>query len=147
MDHSHPVAHDERLVLVVCHEDCGDPQFHQKVVDLGAYLGTQAGVQVRERFVQEQHGGPRCQRPCKGHPLLLPTGEGPGHPAGSAVEAHEGEGLAYPFSTEVISGQAVSDVAGHVQVWEQRPVLEHHPDPPPLGWNEHTRTAHDPAAK
>ncbi len=147
MEHGHPVTQDECLVLVVCDEDGRDPQLHEQMVDLGADLGPQAGVQVRERFVKEKNGGPRCQRPCKGYPLLLPTGQGPGHPVGNAVQPHQGEGLTHPFGTEVATGQAVSDVAGDVQVREQRPVLEHHSYPPPLGWHERTRTTHDPVAQ
>ena len=46
----------------------------------------------------------------------------------------------------VAAGQAVADVLADGEVREQRPVLEHHADPAPLGWHVRRRPRHDRVA-
>jgi hypothetical protein len=54
LHHRHPVAHRQRLDLVVCDVDRGRAKLVQKLRKLGAQLDAQLRVQVRERLVHQE---------------------------------------------------------------------------------------------
>ena len=68
-DHRHLVAEHEGLVLVVGHEDRGDAEADQQLVDLGSHLRSQRGVEVREGLVEQEDRGPRRDGAGEGHTL------------------------------------------------------------------------------
>ncbi len=135
--HRDPVAEHERLVLVVGDEHRRDPQLHEQLVDLGAHLDPQRGVQVGERLVEQQHRGPRRDRSCERDPLLLAARERCRHPVAEPPETDQLQRLVDARrGTAVATGQAEPHVAGDGQVREERPVLEHHADAASLGRHE-----------
>ena len=67
----HPVAHGQRLVLVVGDVDRGDAELALQVLELLPQLVPELGVQVGQRFVQQQDLGLQDQCPGDGHALLL----------------------------------------------------------------------------
>ena len=74
----HPVRHGQRLRLVVRHEDGRHTQFLLQLLQKRPGLQPKSGVQVRERFVEQEHRRLAGHRPGQRDPLLLPAGELPG---------------------------------------------------------------------
>ena len=83
LPHEHdPVAHGERLLLIVRHVDEGDAQVGLQVLELELHLLPQLEIECAERLVQQQHPGAVDQRAGQRHPLLLPAAR-----AGAATRA------------------------------------------------------------
>jgi hypothetical protein len=127
-------------------EHGGDPEVLEEGVHLGADLDPQRGVEVGEGLVEEDRLRSRGQRPGQGHPLLLTAGQRRRHPVAEAAEADQLEALLDPTGPPLLAGQPVPDVGADRHVREERPVLEHHPDPTALGRDvdagpEHRRPA------
>ena len=51
--HDDPVRDSQRLLLIVCHVDDGDPESPLERSDLLAHLPAQARVQIRQRLVEQ----------------------------------------------------------------------------------------------
>ena len=94
LHHRDPVGEHHRLLLVVGDEDGGDAELALQPLDLGAGLDAQAGVEVGERLVHQEHGRVADHRAADGDALALAAAE----LGGPAVEQrpevqHLGRGL------------------------------------------------------
>ena len=69
--HRDPVAHRERLALVVRHEDERDPELGLERLELDLEILTELGVQRAQRLVEQQHAGLQHKRPRERDALLL----------------------------------------------------------------------------
>ena len=123
-----PVAHRQRLLLVVRDEDEGDADLPLDLLELQLHRAAQLEVQRAEGFVEEQHLRPVDEGPGQRHPLALPAGE-LGGTALSVVGELDGlqrrqGALAALAAGHLLDPQAVLDVGQHVHVREQRVVLE-----------------------
>ena len=102
----------------------------EDLAQLRAQLSAQLGVEARERFVEQQQLRTRCERAREGHTLLLAAGKLVRLSRVESGEAHRLDEFLRPCATlrsrPVV--QAESDVAEHIEVREQRVVLEHHAD-------------------
>ncbi|MNV44420.1 hypothetical protein D3C71_1361790 [compost metagenome] len=127
--HHNLVADRQGFALVVGHIDHRQAQALLQGADLFAHGAPQAGVQVGQRLVKQQHGGLQRQRPGQGHALLLPPRKFMGPAQVQALQAHgveHGAGLvAHLRRAQVQPVQAVAHVVDHVQVREQCIALEH----------------------
>ena len=92
-----PVAHRERLFLVVGHVHEGDPDLVLDALELDLELAAQLEVEGTERLVEEQHVRSVDQGPREGDPLLLPARQLVGPPTLVAAEMDELERLADPL--------------------------------------------------
>ena len=70
-----PVAHRERLLLVVGHVHERDPDLGLDALELDLELAAELEVERAERLVEEQHVGPVHERPGERDPLLLAAGQ------------------------------------------------------------------------
>lgn len=66
-----PVAHAERLDLVVGHVDRGDVEVPKQALQLGPHLQRQERVEVLKRLLREYHVGLRRARACDSNALAL----------------------------------------------------------------------------
>ena len=92
------------------------------------HLASHVGVQVAERFVQEQDDGLGGERAGKGHPLLLAAGEFVGIAVLEAGEPHEVQRLddCARCGRLLQALKPEGDVLRHGEVREQRVVLKDH---------------------
>ncbi len=102
--------------------------------DLDAHLGAQLGIEVRERFVEEERSGVANHRPSDGDALALAAREGRG-PA--LQEVRETERFCCLFDAlpllalrELRAVETEGDVVGHGHMRIDGVVLEHHGDVP-----------------
>ena len=72
--HDQAISHRHRLALVMGHHDRGDAAVALQDADLARHFLAQRGVQVGQRFVQQQQPGMDRQRPRQRHALLLAAG-------------------------------------------------------------------------
>jgi hypothetical protein len=100
--------------------------------DLGAHRRAQLGVEVGQRFVQQEHLRLAHQRPAQRHALALAAGQrgGPAlqqrpqlQPVGRGFDARGDLGLRHAAQRE-----PERQVLGHGHVRVQRVALEHHRD-------------------
>ena len=94
------VAHDDdavgqrhRLDLVVGDVDDGGRDLGVQLLDLGAHLGAQLGVEVGERLVEEEDVGVAHDGAAHGDALALAAGELRGAAVHERLEAEDGGGL------------------------------------------------------
>ena len=87
VEHREPVAHRERLLLVVRHVDEREPDLLLDLLELDLHLLTELQVERAERLVEQQHLRPIHQRAGERHALPLPTGELGRLAAAEAAEA------------------------------------------------------------
>ena len=108
-----------------------------ELLDLGSHLHAQLGVEVRERFVEEEHRGLAHDGAAERNALPLPAGEilGP-----SLQEPLEPEDLRRVVDHAIDLGsrspadlQSELQVLPHVHVRVEGVALEHHGDVPILG--------------
>ena len=136
----HPVRQRERVERVVGDQDRGAVEVGQVVAQVAPHGRPGAGVERRQRLVQQQEPGIGGQRPGQRRPLRLSAGHGrrpgPGvvgqpdpvdpdlrRPPGRCPGRAPGPG-------------AEGDVVEHGEVGEQQVVLEDHADRPVLGRDE-----------
>ncbi|MNV33623.1 hypothetical protein D3C71_1249970 [compost metagenome] len=95
------------------------------------HLFAQLGVQVGQRFVQQQHGRPDDQRARQRHALALAARELAREAVGMLVQLHQRQRLAHARlalgAFDVAHLQAEGHVVGNGQVRKQRVALEHDP--------------------
>ena len=135
----HTIAHGHRLGLVVRDVDGGCLELALDAGDLGAHLHPQLGVEVRQRFVHEEHRRRADDGATHRDALPLTTRE----VAWLAVEQLlETEDVRDLFDSAVafclrhlVELQAESEVVAHREVRVERVVLEHHRDVAVLGGN------------
>ncbi len=109
--------------------------------DLLAQRQPELRVEVRQRFVEEQHAGTAHQGAGQRHPLLLPAREVGHGPAGVLLHADRREHVDDPRADlaagEPPHAQRVGDVREHRHVGPEGVALEHHPDVAAVGRDEH----------
>ncbi len=151
--HGDPVAHRQRLLLVVRDEDERDPELGLQGLQLDLQVLAQARVERAERLVEEQHLRRQDEGPRERHPLLLPAGELARLPLRVVAELDERERLGHPGPMLRLRQPLVlepeADVARDVEMREERVALEDRVDVPLVG--RHLRhvdvVEHDPAAR
>ena len=134
--HDDQVRHRHRLPLVVRDDDRRDPELLLEEPELHLELLPEVRVQRGQRLVQEEEPGLQRQRPCGRHALALSPGELLDPAVAQPLERDELEQLRHPRGDPLLlraaDPQPVADVAGDVQVREQREALEDHPDVAPV---------------
>ena len=135
--HHHPMAETERLALVVGHVQDADAELGEQPSQLHHQPVAQRAVERPQRLVEHEQRRAGRQGPGQGHALALTTRQRRHRPPLGTVEAHQLQQLGHPG---VAGGGAVAPhpqpeghVVAHVAMGEQRVVLEHEPDPPPVG--------------
>jgi len=131
------VRHDHGLGLVVRDVERGDADPLLQRADEESHLVAQLGVEVGERLVEQQQPRLDHQRAREGHALLLAAGELARVALAQARELHHREHGIDPAlhlrGGDLAHLQAEAEVLADVHVREERVVLEHHADVPPLG--------------
>ena len=123
-----PVAHRERLFLVVGDVDERDPELALERLELDLHLLAQLQVERAERLVEQQHRRRVDDRPRERDALALPARELHRLAVADLREAHRAEHLlrlgARARAVAALHAQAVLDVLLHGHVREERVVLE-----------------------
>src|SRR4029453_13321540 len=129
-----PVRELERFVLVVGHQQAGDPELLMQVVEPSPELLAHPCIQRTERLVEQEDLGLGREGPRERNPLPLTTGELIRIAVPEPRELHELEEILH---TSALLGlrlladrQPERDVLRHRHVAEQREVLEDEADPP-----------------
>ena len=94
--HRDPVAHRERLLLVVRHVDERSPELVLDPLQLELHVLAQLHVQRTERLVEQQRGRAVDERPRERDPLLLAARELARPPVLQTLEVDDAEQLANP---------------------------------------------------
>ncbi len=106
------------------------PQLTLQGADVGAHLVAQPGVEVAQRFVEQQQPRPDHQRPRQGDTLLLAAGQLRRKTMREIAKANQGQCLPHPFGDFPLADAAHLQAEGHVgegrHVRKQGVVLEHH---------------------
>ena len=112
--------------------DGGDAHAVLDVLDDGAHLHPELGVQVGKGLVKQQHVRLDAQGAGQGHTLLLAAGQTLRQPLGVLVHVHQLHELVRLFADLVLRQlpvlQAELHVLPHGHVGEDGVVLEHHAD-------------------
>ena len=136
MQHRHPVAQVEGLLLLVGDQDGGDAHPLDGPLELAAGALAQGGIEVGERLVEQQDAGLGRQGAGQGHPLLLAARDLPHPPCFKTGKLHQRQGLGHPAGGLPLSAPG-DDAEGHVlahgEMGEQGVVLEDHAEMPALG--------------
>ena len=130
--HGDPVAHRERLFLVVGHVHEGDADLGLDALELDLELTPELEVEGAERFVEEQHVGPVHERTRERDTLLLAARHLVRLALVIARQVDELERLA-DAAGRLLLGDALAieperDVGGDVEMRKQGVVLEDHVD-------------------
>ena len=133
LHHDDEVGNAHGLFLVVRDENGGDAGFALNAADLLPGLEAQPGIEVAQRFIQQQHPGRLDQGAGDGDALLLPAGELRGPAVEQHVDLHQaGRLFGAPahfllggpgFPLQVLERKENILQDGHMRV--QRIVLEH----------------------
>ena len=127
-----PVAHRQRLLLVVGHVDERDPDVHLDPLELQLEALPELQVERAQRLVEEEDGRLVDEGTRERDPLLLATGELVCPALLVAGEVDLLEDLAGPSpdlaAVDATALEAEGDVAGDVEVREQGVALEDHVD-------------------
>ncbi len=119
-----------RLFLIVGHIQRRDTEILLQSPDLGAQFDAQLGIQVAQRFIEQEHRWGAHQRPGDRDPLLLATGQLTRLARQQILDADAGGRSAGLLRRVVLAdariAQREGDVACHGQMWVQGVVLEHH---------------------
>ena len=116
------------------HIDEGNAHLLLDTLQLVLHILPQAQVQRAQGLVQQQDLGPVHQRPGNGHPLLLAAGQLGDFPVLKALQTHHAQHFRHALldflGRHLGDPQAKGDVLKHVQMREQRILLEHRVDLP-----------------
>ncbi len=146
--HGDAVGERQRLLLVVRDEDGRDPLLADQALHLLADVRAHRGVKGGERLVEQQRQ--RAPRECsrQRHPLLLAAGELVREAAREVRDPDHLEHLPDDLAAAPLGPrQPEADVAGHVEVREQRAFLGHVADPALLRRHVATAVVQRPAGK
>jgi hypothetical protein len=132
----------------VRHEQRGRAGVAQNQLDLAPEVAAERRVEVRERLVQQHDLRLGRERARERDPLALAPRQLVRVAVGLVLEAHQLERPAREPVALVASAarQPERDVRLHLQVREERVVLEHHPGPAPLRRREPAGPRHELAA-
>src|SRR5215212_9897376 len=137
--HRNPVAHGERLFLVVGDVDEGYTDLVLQVLEVELHLFPELEVEGPEWLVEEQHLGPVDERPGECDPLLLAAREHVRLALLETGELHHFAGVYDPppqlFSLHAGAAQPEGHVVEDVEVGEDGVRLEHGVDGPPV-WGD-----------
>ena len=127
--HHDAVGHGQRLLLVVRHHDGGDAERPLQRLDLVAQPQPHAGIERRQRLVEQQQAGRGRERARQRHALLLAAGElgrifRRRHRAGRPAPAARSTRFAIAAAALAAADQPVADIVGDRQVGKQRVGLE-----------------------
>ena len=133
----HPVAHRHRLDLVVGDVEHRRAEAALQLGDLAAHHHAQLGIEVRQRFVHQEHLGLAHHRPAHRHPLALPARELARSAIEQFLELQLVGHLQHPFVAlglgHLRDAQRVGEVLADGEMRVQRVALEHHRDVAVLG--------------
>ena len=131
-DDGDAVGEREGLCLVMGDEDGGQLQLMLELLEERAGLEAEPGIEVGQRFVQQQYLGACGHGAGQGHALLLPAGELTGAPFEELLEGEARSGLPREVAAFTLfhagDPQGVGDVVCDVHMREEGVVLEHHGD-------------------
>ena len=133
--HRDRVGHGHGLLLVVGDVHEREAHFGLDPLELDLHRAPQLEVERAERLVEQEHLGLVDEGPGQRDPLLLAAGELGRLLAPLCLELDQGQHLV-DLPLDVLglpSTQPEGDVLVDVQVREQRVVLEHRVDRPPVG--------------
>lgn len=134
--HHDPVGQREGLALVVRDGEHRRTQLVEHAAQFHDQTLAQAPVELAERFVEHEQPGPRGERPCQRHPLLLTAGQRGDGAALGARQADEVEQLGDTsplFSARLAPhAQSEGDIAADVTLRKELMVLEHESDAAPV---------------
>jgi DtxR family transcriptional regulator, Mn-dependent transcriptional regulator len=136
------VGEAQGFLLVVRHEHGRRLRLAEDGSHLAPNVHPQGGVEVRERLVQEHESWLGGKRSRQRHTLLLPPGQLVRQTGGLPGQADEVEHLCHAAVTAGAVADAVPDVLRDREVREERVVLEHDADAPPLRRDESSRSRH-----
>ncbi len=126
--HRDPVGHDQRLVLIVRHEDRRGAELAQQPPELDLHRLAQLAVERGEGLVEQQQLRPDGERPRHGHALLLPAGQRLDRTVGERRHMHEveeaGDRRRDLARRSALGLQAEGDVLRDCQVRKERVALE-----------------------
>ncbi len=124
------IGNRERLFLVVGDENRGEAQTPLERANFLAHFGAQLGIEIRERFVEQEHVGTNRQRAGDRHALLLTARELARVAVGQLGQPHHVEGFADARGTlgarHAPHLQSERHVLGHGHVRKEGVALEHH---------------------
>ena len=130
--HQDAVGQRQSLRLIMRHIDGGDVQLALQLADFRAGLVAQLGVQIGQRFIEQQHRRRMHDRPRHRHALLLPARQLLRRPVAERAQPDHGQGLGDPRFDLGVGAAADAQREGHVLEHRQmRPNgigLEHHAD-------------------
>ena len=116
------------------HIDEGNAHLLLDTLQLDLHILPQAQVQRAQGLVQQQDLGAGHQGPGDGHPLLLAAGQLGDFPVLKALQTHHAQHFRHALldflGRHLGDPQAKGDVLKHVQMREQRILLEHRVDLP-----------------
>src|SRR6266545_4028352 len=129
-EHGDAIGHGHRLFLIVRHVHGGDAESALQLAQLHPRLGTQLGVEIRQRFVEKEKPRLAHDRAGERAALLLAAGELSGTPFEQMIDADFRRRFAHRgIDLRITHGdhpQRKSDVLVDAHVRIQRVALEHH---------------------
>ena len=132
IDHRDPVAHRQRLLLIVGDVDERGTGLLLDALQLGLHLAPDLLVERAERLVQQQDRRRERERPGKRDPLLLAAAQRHHVAVLGAGEADEREQIRHPLPHLRLRPPAHPEAVAHVlldvHVREHRVALEDHAD-------------------
>ena len=130
LHHRDAIAERHGLDLVVGDVDRAGAGGGVQLGDLLAHVHAHLGVQIAERFVEQEGVGVAHQRAAERHPLHLTTGQLLGLAFQQLLDAENGRGVTDPLLDVGLRcpahSQSEAEVVEDVLVGVQRVVLEHH---------------------
>ena len=134
-----PVGDGEGFLLIVGDVDGGDAQTPLQLLDDGAHLHSQLGVQITQRLVHQQNTWLDNKSSGQSHTLLLTAGQFVGLPVCQMGDLHQFQRLVN-LGFDLLGGhlprlEAVGYVFPDGQVGEDGVVLENHADVALVGGN------------
>jgi hypothetical protein len=130
--HDHALGQRHGFDLVVRHEQAGDAQLAVQLLNLEPCLGTQLGVQIRQRLVKQKHLRLANDGAAHGHALALAAGQLARLALQQLGQLQNRGGLVDPDldlgHRHFGDFQAIGHVVEYAHVRVQRVVLKHHGD-------------------
>ncbi|KAG0935976.1 hypothetical protein G6F31_015829 [Rhizopus arrhizus] len=127
--HHDAVRQRQRFGLVVRHQNGGGADRALDAAQFQLHFLAQLGIQIGQRFVQQQHAGPDDQRARQRHALLLPTGHARRMAVRQMRQAHQLQRVSHARLAFIflhpLHLQADRHGLGGGHEREQRVVLEH----------------------
>ena len=120
VEQHHLVGHGQGFFLVVGHKNGGELQFFLDIADLAAQAFADAGVQCRQRLVQQQQLWLHHQPARQGHALFLAAGQRRRFLFGAALQFHQFQHFLHFSGAHVgrqfFDFQAEFDVFHHIHI-------------------------------